>query len=269
MPEGGLDVEASVNAARARSYMPAADRASVELERSGPSRARRRSSRRGSAELELIASLRMADVADDELEHVRGSTGDDEHHGSTGGDATYRRRRLSARLGTQQQQQQQQNRVGGTALRRDFDAFIERLHRDGTREAAAVERLMREWQTETFGREPDPLARLRMYEEFVRSVLPTYIAGHVETTKTANFLGAFLTALTVLLTWGDTVTDWIMLEQLLMSSSVRLAARGRLPMAEGSPCSEQQPLTSSRSSTGSCSSTRLPRVTPREVRKEG
>ena len=217
VPDG--DVETPADTARARSY--AADRATVEPERAVPSRARRRSStrRRSSVGLELLDSLRVVDVAADELEHGRDPTGEDEHHGSTFVDASewlrdQRRasqRRLSATLGTQQQQ----NRVGGTTLRREFDEFIERLHRDGAREPADVERLMHDWHRETFGREADPLARLQMYEEFLRSVLPTFIAGHVETTKSAKFWGAVVTALTVLLTWGDTVSDWVTLEQLL------------------------------------------------------
>ena len=65
-------------------------------------------------------------------------------------------RRVSQALGGQQDQ----DKARHTVLHRGFDEFLDRLDRDAVREPGAVARLMQVWQTETFGRATDPLARL-------------------------------------------------------------------------------------------------------------
>ena len=125
VPDVGLDVEAPPNPASAPSDTRAADHTSVKSERAQPSRARRRSStgRRGSGQLEVIDSLRVADGADQGLDRRRDVTSDDEHsYGSSLADITHRRRRQKLlrqlSLGTPRPS------PGGSALRRHSSLLI-------------------------------------------------------------------------------------------------------------------------------------------------
>ena len=101
-------------------------------------------------------------------------------------------------------------------LERDFNELVDRLLRDNLSDPAAVLAMAQIWQQEQF----DHLSereQVRKYRDLVRNVLPLLLAEHVKVKRSATIWDIVMTTKTVLLTWGDTVSDVFALYVLLQA----------------------------------------------------
>ena len=95
---------------------------------------------------------------------------------------------------------------------------MKRLLKEDACELPAVQAAVRAWQREKFDCASER-QQLRMYRELLRDVLPPFLVGHVKKAKRAMIWDAVVTIRTVLLTWGDTMSDYYALVLLLQADS--------------------------------------------------
>ena len=95
----------------------------------------------------------------------------------------------------------------GSDLAQGFEELVGRLVKDKTHDIAAAKELTERWYEETFECS-DEKEQLRRLKQFVVEVLPPHLVGHVKVKESASIWDALMTIRTVLLTWGDSVSDY-------------------------------------------------------------
>ena len=103
-------------------------------------------------------------------------------------------------------------------LTEEFDRLVNRLVKDKVRAVSAVQDEAQTWRRAIFDRH-DEEEQLRMYRELINEVLLPLLASFVKSRASAFLWDAQMTIKTVLLTWGDTVSDVYALAVLLAAGS--------------------------------------------------
>ena len=103
-------------------------------------------------------------------------------------------------------------------LTEEFVRLVNRLVRDKVRAVAAGQDEAQTWRRAIFDR-LDEEEQLRMYRELINEVLLPLLASFVKSRASAFLWDAQMTIRTVLLTWGDTVSDVYALAVLLAAGS--------------------------------------------------
>ena len=103
-------------------------------------------------------------------------------------------------------------------LTEEFDRLVNRLVKDKVRAVSAVQDEAQTWRRAIFDRH-DEEEQLRMYRELINEVLLPLLASFVKSRASAFLWDAQSTIKTVLLTWGDTVSDVYALALLLAAGS--------------------------------------------------
>ena len=100
----------------------------------------------------------------------------------------------------------------------DFYELVERLQSEYVIEVPSVQELVKAWRRELF----DHLTleeQNKRYKELVCDVLPKLLAEHVKATRRALIWDSVATLRTMLLTWGDSVSDVFALWLLFQANS--------------------------------------------------
>ena len=91
-------------------------------------------------------------------------------------------------------------------LTEEFDRLVNRLVKDKVRAVSAVQDEAQTWRRAIIDRH-DEEEQLRMYRELIHEGLLPLLASFVKSRASAFLWDAQMTIKTVLLTWGDTVSD--------------------------------------------------------------